>query len=95
MSRLTRDPTNHPLWNPRASGRSDADAEDDTGRLGRFRRRFAEDAGAQEAERDAAAEAAKQRVLFDESDLDWMSGGREARAGTPLQTKKAKGKGKK
>ena len=30
-----------------------------------------------------------------EGDLDWMSGGREAREGTPITTKKAKGKGRK
>lgn len=86
LSRLTRDVTNHPLWNPGMGRRTDAEAEDDTGRLGRFRRRFAEEAAQVE-------EAAS--VVFDENDLDWMSGGREAREGTPMVTKKAKGKGKK
>lgn len=82
LSRNTRDYTNHPLWNPTMGHRTDASSEDDTGRLGRFRRRFAE-------------EQAHSAVAFDESDLGWMSGGREARAGSPLQTKKPKGKGRK
>lgn len=93
LNRLTRDPTNHPLWNPGMGGRSDADAEDDTGRLGRFRRRFGEDTATIEQEEGLPApEAARGSVMFDESDLDWMSGGREARAGSPLQTKKGKGR---
>lgn len=79
LSRLTRDPSNHALWNPALSGRSEGESEDDTGRLGRFRRRFADD----------------QAVSFDSSDLSWMSGGREAAPGTPLQSGKAKGKGRK
>jgi len=81
MSKMTRDYTNHPLWNPTMSRRTDAGADDDSGRLGRFRRRFAEEQAAQ--------------VTFDEGDFGWMSGGREARPGAPLQTKKGKGKGKK
>lgn len=84
LMRLTRDYTNHPLWNPTMGHRTDADTEDDTGRLGRFRRRFAEEAA-----------QAQQSISFDEGDLDWMSGGREAREGTPMVTKKAKGKGRK
>ncbi|WFC96391.1 hypothetical protein MBRA1_003048 [Malassezia brasiliensis] len=87
LVRLTRDITNNPLWNPTMGRATQNDTEDDTGRLGRFRRRFAEDA--------SAAEQAEQTVSFDESDLDWMSGGREAREGTPITTKKAKGKGRK
>ncbi|WFD32863.1 hypothetical protein MSPP1_003916 [Malassezia sp. CBS 17886] len=87
LTRLTRDYTNHPLWNTSMGNRSDADAEDDTGRLGRFRRRFAEESSAESAGAPA--------VSFDEGDLDWMSGGREALAGTPLATGKKKGKGKK
>ncbi|WFD34288.1 hypothetical protein MCUN1_001127 [Malassezia cuniculi] len=79
LSRLTRDPTNHPLWNPAMSGRSEGESEDDTGRLGRFRRRFADE----------------KAVAFDTTDLNWMSGGREATPGTPLQSGKAKGKGRK
>ncbi|KAK0529823.1 hypothetical protein OC834_003530 [Tilletia horrida] len=47
-TRLTRDPTNHPLWNPAladrkmsgAGGEDGEGAEDAGGRLGRFRRRF-------------------------------------------------------
>ena len=34
-------------------------------------------------------------TLTADGDLDWMSGGREAREGTPITTKKAKGKGRK
>ncbi|PKI82568.1 hypothetical protein MVES1_003875 [Malassezia vespertilionis] len=86
LSKLARDYTNHPLWNQTAGERSDADAEDDTGRLGRFRRRFAE---------EAAQGAAPAGVAFDEGDLDWMTGGREARQGSPLAAKKAKGKSRK
>ena len=87
LVRLTRDITNNPLWNPTMGRAAQSDTEDDTGRLGRFRRRFAEDA--------AAAVQVEQAVSFDEGDLDWMSGGREAREGTPITTKKAKGKGRK
>ncbi|WFD45156.1 hypothetical protein MPSI1_003834 [Malassezia psittaci] len=87
LVKLTRDITNNVLWNPMMSRGSQLDTEDDTGRLGRFRRRFAEDA--------AAATEVEQKVSFDEGDLDWMSGGREAREGTPISTKKAKGKGRK
>lgn len=87
LVRLTRDITNNPLWNPTMGRAAQSDTEDDTGRLGRFRRRFAEDA--------AAAVQVEQTVSFDEGDLDWMSGGREAREGTPITTKKAKGKGRK
>lgn len=88
LVRLTRDFTNNPLWNPTMGHRTEMDTEDDTGRLGRFRRRFAD-------EGVAAAEQAENAVSFDESDLAWMSGGREAREGTPITTKKAKGKGRK
>ncbi|WFD24938.1 hypothetical protein MEQU1_003645 [Malassezia equina] len=84
MSKMTRDYTNHPLWNPMMGSRTDAGADDDSGRLGRFRRRFAEEGPAQAA-----------NVAFDEADFGWMSGGREARPGAPIQTKKGKGKGKK
>ncbi|WFD01063.1 hypothetical protein MYAM1_003823 [Malassezia yamatoensis] len=87
LVKLTRDITNNVLWNPMMSRGSQLDTEDDTGRLGRFRRRFAEDA--------VAATEVEQKVSFDEGDLDWMSGGREAREGTPISTKKAKGKGRK
>lgn len=91
ITRTTRDFTNHPLWNPMSSGRSESDADDDMGRLGRFRRRFAgaEAAGAATESQQPAA------VSFDESDLSWMSGGREAKPGAAMQTKKGKGKGKK
>lgn len=81
MTKMTRDYTNHPLWNPMMGRRTDAGADDDAGRLGRFRRRFAEDGPEQAAQ-----------VAFDEGDFDWMSGGREARPGAPIQTKKGKGK---
>jgi hypothetical protein len=86
ITRMTRDFTNHPLWNPLSGGRNEAEADDDMGRLGRFRRRFADD----------GAGHAQNSVSFDESDLSWMSGGREARPGAAVQAKKGKGgKGKK
>ncbi|KDN44119.1 hypothetical protein K437DRAFT_247959 [Tilletiaria anomala UBC 951] len=98
VTRLTRDVTNHPLWNPasekRGNGQGDG-SEAEVGRLGRFRRRFAEEAipaslpssGA----RSGSAQAADGR--FGEEDLAWMSvGGRQARAGTPISKSKAKGK---
>ena len=94
---MTRDPTNHPLWNPGQERKIGGDAGDDSGRLGRFRRRF------QEAEAEAAGSGDKKKaesqadVRFGQEDLDWMSvGGREARAGSPIAAKKAaKGKGRK
>ena len=96
LTRLTRDPTNHPLWNPGQERKVGGDADDDSGRLGRFRRRF------QEAEAAAAGDGKAQPqssgdVKFGQEDLDWMSvGGREARAGSPIAAKKsAKGKGRK
>lgn len=79
LSRLTRDPTNHPVWNPALSGRTEGEADDDAGRLGRFRRRFAD----------------AQSVSFDTADLAWMSGGKEAAPGSPIQSAKAKAKGRK
>ncbi|KAJ9476521.1 Mitochondrial zinc maintenance protein 1, mitochondrial [Pseudozyma hubeiensis] len=96
LTRLTRDPTNHPLWNPGQERKIGGDAGDDSGRLGRFRRRFEGLDGASgtaaEAQKDAQGE-----VKFGQDDLDWMSvGGREARAGSPIAAKKAvKGKGRK
>lgn len=84
MTKMTRDYTNHPLWNPMMARRTDAGADDDSGRLGRFRRRFAEEGPVQDTQ-----------VTFDVTDFDWMSGGREARPGASMPTKKAKGKGKK
>ncbi|EPQ31862.1 uncharacterized protein PFL1_00061 [Pseudozyma flocculosa PF-1] len=106
LTRLTRDQTNHPLWNPSQERRVGGDGGDDSGRLGRFRRRFGDNEAAGPASsasakerKEAAAAAAAQRgeVSFGQDDLDWMSvGGREARAGSPIQSKKAaKGKGKK
>ena len=75
-------------------------SEEDAGRLGRFRRRFAEDFSASAAaseSQDASAAGDAGRVRFGEEDLEWMSaGGRQARAGTPISKGKAgKGKGKK
>lgn len=96
--RLTRDPTNHPLWNPGTERRgAGGEEEDESGRLGRFRRRFG---GAMEAEESAdgsSSKMAEKSNTFGEKDFDWMSvGGREARAGKALAPKKgAKGKGKK
>lgn len=114
-TRLTRDITNHPLWNPGMERRSGAQGEDESGRLGRFRRRFGQPGeeraaapaaapgegpgsaqGAKGQEQQAAA-ADEGEVTFAEADLEWMSvGGREARAGSVSEPKKAaKGKGKK
>jgi len=84
MVKLTRDPTNHPLWNPGMERRAGGD-DDESGRLGRFRKRF-------EGMQGAAVE--QQAAKWDADDLAWMSGGREARAGTPVVAKKSK-KGKK
>lgn len=103
--RLTRDPTNHPLWNPKAEKGRGAGDEDESGRLARFRRRFggAEEAvSSKESTQPAAANvassakrAATNRGGFSEEDFEWMGvGGREARAGS-VEAKKAKGKGKK
>lgn len=94
--RLTRDPTNHPLWNPRLEKKSGAGSEDESGRLGRFRRRF-ETAGDVSAQPDAdlASIAGKSKEgEFGADDLEWMSvGGREARAGAAVSAKKpVKGK---
>ncbi|UZJ51312.1 hypothetical protein CBS101457_000632 [Exobasidium rhododendri] len=104
--RLTRDITNHPLWNPSMDRTGGASEDDESGRLGRFRRRFG---GAEEviAEPSAgeggevttteatSAPAPGTQGDFGADDLDWMSvGGREARAGSPLANKKV-GKGKK
>ncbi len=101
LTRLTRDPTNHPLWNPGQERKIGGDAGDDSGRLGRFRRRFQEMEGADSASsasgNKAGAQIAEGDVNFGQEDLDWMSvGGREARAGSPIAAKKAvKGKGRK
>ncbi len=108
VTKLTRDVTNHPLWNPameRRGGVGDG-SEEEAGRLGRFRRRFAEEAAAGSggaAGAGAAGDKAQQAgadtgaVRFGEEDYEWMSvGGRQARAGTPIsKAKAAKGKGKK
>lgn len=73
-------------------GRSSGAADEESGRLSRFRKRFE---GTQEAEEaEAAAAAQVQETKFDQNDLDWMSGGREANPGVPI-AKKAKAKGKK
>lgn len=79
VTRMARDYTNHPLWNPMMDRRTDT-TDEDVGRLGRFRRRFGEG--------DA------QHVSFDEDDLSWMSGGRESLPGASVKPKKGKGKGK-
>lgn len=103
LARLTRDPTNHPLWNPSQERKVGGDGTDDSGRLGRFRRRFAEaEAEAQSASapgsgtKDKNAPAKKSALAFGQEDFDWMSvGGREARAGSPILSKKGGKKGKK
>lgn len=45
LIRLTRDATNHPLWNPAQLARGEAEEEEGktTGRLGRFSRRFGDE----------------------------------------------------
>jgi ribosomal protein L31 len=44
LIRLTRDVTNHPLWNVSAlTGEGAAEESEVTGRLGRFNRKFVED----------------------------------------------------
>ncbi|PWY97545.1 hypothetical protein BCV70DRAFT_166699 [Testicularia cyperi] len=106
LTRLARDPTNHPLWNPGQERKVGGDADDDSGRLGRFRRRFQEAEAAAASATSASSSSAQSKaaqaqdsgdVRFGQEDLDWMSvGGREARAGSPIAAKKAaKGKGKK
>lgn len=39
VTHLTRDPTNHPLWNPNSDRRSGS-GQDEAGRVNRFRKRF-------------------------------------------------------
>lgn len=93
--RLTRDPTNHPLWNPRQERKVGGDGDDDSGRLGRFRRRFQEAEAAVidvEAQTESAAQDAGSDVQFGQEDLDWMSGGQMARAGSSMAPTKKKGK---
>ncbi|PWN41490.1 hypothetical protein IE81DRAFT_324481 [Ceraceosorus guamensis] len=104
LQRLTRDPTNHPLWNPSMERRGGAGDEDESGRLSRFRKRFqnldqatpqaSSGAGAGvEAGATAPAPApARKSQQWDQSDLEWMSGGREARAGSAVVEKRTKGK---
>jgi ribosomal protein L31 len=105
--RLTRDITNHPLWNPSMERTGGASEDDESGRLGRFRRRFggaeevvaAPSPSSEEGEvtttEASSAPAPGTKGDFGADDLDWMSvGGREARAGSPLVNKKL-GKGKK
>lgn len=96
--RLTRDPTNHPLWNPSMEKGAGSSDEDESGRLGRFRRRFggAEDVEAKSEDGASKVTSAKKTEGgFTADDLDWMSGGREARAGAPERAKKGGAKGKK
>lgn len=69
--------------------RAGAGDDDESGRLSRFRKRF--EGVAQEVQ-----VAPEQSTTWDQQDLDWMSGGREAQAGVPIaRGKMAKGKGKK
>lgn len=92
--RLTRDPANHPLWNP-SMDRSGGGDDDESGRLGRFRKRFggAEDVSAQPGDGKATKSVSSMEGGFSSEDLEWISGGREARAGAPQNVKKAvKGK---
>jgi ribosomal protein L31 len=52
--RLTRDVTNHPVWNPaeRTSGEAEEEEGKTTGRLGRFSRRFGDEMGVGAQEED-------------------------------------------
>jgi complex III assembly factor LYRM7 len=72
--RLTRDPTNHPLWNPKADGRGAGD-EDESGRLARFRRRFGGSESGEDVEKQAAGKSAPKQ-------------GKEAAANASAQAKK-------
>lgn len=101
INRLTRDPTNHPLWNPKADRRGAGD-EDESGRMARFRRRF----GGAEESVDTQAESSSEKAAspsrrggFSEDDFGWMSvGGREAKGKAEQPVKKGgagKSKGKK
>lgn len=146
VSRLTKDTTNHPLWNPKMLERglgaasSEGDSGEEQGRMERFRRRFGgagkgnfAAAGSQAPGRAPAAEEKqwgaealqskrsapsssrkgatpsgpsatpqtqqqpasqprKRASMFDVDDLDWMSGGRQARAGSPLRKETGKKK---
>jgi ribosomal protein L31 len=89
--RLTRDPTNHPLWNPSMNKKGGMSDEDESGRLGRFRRRFggAEDGEAQSADGASKATSGKKTDGgFNADDLEWMNGGTEAKAGAPVNARK-------
>lgn len=57
--RLTRDPTNHPLWNPSMERSQGASEDDESGRVARFRRRFG---GVNEASASAGAGAGADRA---------------------------------
>ncbi|PWN37355.1 uncharacterized protein FA14DRAFT_141519 [Meira miltonrushii] len=102
VTRLTRDPTNHPLWNPKSDARGAGD-EDESGRMARFRRKFggAEESAATEATTTSSPQkaASPSRGGFSEDDFEWMSvGGREAKGKAQQPAKKGavgKGKGKK
>lgn len=76
--RLTRDPTNHPLWNPKVDRRGVGD-EDDSGRLARFRRRFGGAEPSEESEKQVARKPAATQ-------------GRQAPAEAAAQAKKAASK---
>lgn len=132
VTRLTRDSTNHPLWNPalleKGKG-ADGFGEDDARRVERFRRRFggsnaplppslpqqqrkqqvtsnvdatagttgkaaSKQVGQGRGDRKAsfepeaiaaAAMSKEQSSIFDFDDLQWMSGGRQAKVGTSLE----------
>lgn len=100
VTRLTRDPTNHPLWNPKADRRGAGD-EDESGRLARFRRKFGgtEEQKSESVDVKAKSSASPTRGGFSEEDFEWMGvGGREAKGKAQQPVKKGaagKGKGKK
>jgi ribosomal protein L31 len=85
--RLTRDVTNNPLWAPGSERRGVDDAKED-GRVGRFRRRFA-DGGVAESQAATPAQ-------FRHDDLDWMSeGAKEEKVSAKQRAGPSKSKGKK
>lgn len=78
--RLTRDPTNHPLWNPSMERTGGASEEDESGRLGRFRRRFG---GTDDAAGQSDGSPQAQQTEFGAQDLSWMSvGGERGKGGS-------------
>ncbi|PWN20136.1 hypothetical protein BCV69DRAFT_313328 [Microstroma glucosiphilum] len=88
--RLTRDPTNHPLWNPKMDARAGSGGEDEAGRMERFRKRFAEvvqeSQGQEGSEAGAGGEQQEQEVSLSEGEAEAQeaatlgAGGRKKKA---------------